>query len=227
MKILDKKKKNATAPQEEGRLNIIVGDHKPMFDYDKNWENKAFRDVVSLLDVKAILHNVPGQPIALSNGYAGYLQILEVYGKDVGTLSDEEQDQAILSFTKWLSGMNFDFAEQTTTLPTDTRKQQQNILKVLTDLRYRLDSGRLSEKERVQLTRRTDILLHNLMILEIVGNEQYNTEFFIWILADTLPELESRVKTALTLTSGFVPHVVSANKKEMILKQYYNSNEPV
>lgn len=227
MKILDKKKKNAKAPQEEGRLNIIVGDHKPMFDYDKNWENKAFRDIVPLLDVKAILQNVPGQPIALSNGYAGYLQILEVYGKDVGTLSVEEQEQAILSFTKWLAGMNFDFAEQTTTLPTDTRKQQQNILKVLTDLRYQLDSGRLSEKERVQLTRRTDILLHNLMILEIVGNEQYNTEFFIWILADTLPELENRVKTALTLTSGFLPHVISAKKKEMILKQYYNSNEPV
>jgi len=85
----------------------------------------------------------------------------------------------------------------------------------------------LEERKKAQLEYRRDILIHNIIIDEIVGREQYNTEFFIWIYGRSLQELESYVNLSNSLSIGFRPRPISIEKKEQILKQYNNLNERV
>ena len=83
------------------------------------------------------------------------------------------------------------------------------------------------DRKRLQLNQRHDILVQNIIKQEVVADRQYNTEFFIWIFGDSLEELENNVRTAQEASFSFTPHFVSVEKKEQILKQYYNYNEVV
>ena len=147
--------------------------------------------------------------------------------KDIAALSDNERDGAILSFTQWLSGTPFDTQIQSTTLPTNTRIQIEELVRIQEQVRYDLLDPDLTDKERWQLNQRADILATHILQLEVVAAVQYNTEFFIWIFGDTLEELESYTRLASSVSYGFRPHVVSVSKKDQILKQYYNYNESV
>ncbi len=86
---------------------------------------------------------------------------------------------------------------------------------------------RIEERKKAQLEYRREILIHNIIVDEIVGREQYNTEFFIWIYGNSLQELESYVNLSNTLSIGFRPSPISVEKKEQILKQYNNLNERI
>ena len=181
-----------------------------------------------MLDTKAILNNVKGQPIALENGYSGYLQIMEVRGKDLNSLSDNERQRTIQNFRKWNSEITFDYMFESTTLPTDTSEQIIESRRILNEVRREMSKTGISENRMEQLKDRESILMQNILSEEAVEQELYNAVFLIWLYGDTIEDLHRQVRKAQTSGNGdFVPVIVSASKKEQILKQYNNQNEKV
>ena len=86
----------------------------------------------------------------------------------------------------------------------------------------------ISENRMEQLKDRESILMQNILSEEAVEQELYNAEFLIWLYGDTIEDLHRQVRKAQTSGNGdFVPVIVSASKKEQILKQYNNQNEKV
>ena len=107
MKLNPFKKKNKAMPvQEKGSLNLVADNQTPRYKYDKNWENRVFLDTVKASNIKSILTNVGGAPIALSNGF-GYMQILGVQGKDVLTSSPAEQVEFINGYIQCFYAIYF------------------------------------------------------------------------------------------------------------------------
>ncbi|KXT83144.1 hypothetical protein ACVRXQ_06595 [Streptococcus panodentis] len=225
-KKMGKNKKKETAGNGSSRIGKMA---ENQFTYDtKEFENRDFLSTVELLDTKAILSNVKGQPIALENGYSGYLQIMEVRGKDLNSLSDNERQRTIQNFRKWNSEITFDYLFESTTLPTDTSEQIIESRRILNEVRREMSKTGISENRMEQLKDRESILMQNILSEEAVEQELYNAEFLIWLYGDTIEELHRQVRKAQTSGNGdFVPVIVSANKKEQILKQYNNQNEKV
>ena len=181
-------------------------------------KRRDFLDTVAIADVKSILYGYPNQPIRLANGYSGYVQIFEVFGQDIQAMSNEEQAAIKVGFTLFLSGTTFDMMIQTTKLPTDVSSQSNELLRLLDEVKERLI---------YQLRQREDILKTKYLVQQVVAINQQNIEFFIWVFGDTLAEIDSNTRTTLTIASshGFAPKVVSVEKKEELLTQYYNFND--
>ena len=204
-------------------------------------KRKDFLDTVAITDVKSILYGYPNQPIRLANGYSGYVQIFEVFGQDIQAMSNEEQAAIKVGFTLFLSGTAFDMMIQTTKLPTDVSSQSNELLRLLDEVKQEQNAPELiindgddidtiSRKERLvyQLRQREDILeKQNTSSNKSLRSIKQNIEFFIWVFGDTLAEIDSNTRTTLTIASshGFAPKVVSVEKKEELLTQYYNFND--
>ena len=203
-------------------------------------KRRDFLDTVAISDVKSILYGYPNQPIRLANGYSGYVQIFEVFGQDIQAMSNEEQAAVKVGFTLFLSGTTFDMMLQTTKLPTDVSSQSNEFLRLLDEVKQEQNAPELiindgddldtiANKERLiyQLRQREDILKTKYLVQQVVAINQQNIEFFIWVFGDTLAEIDSNTRTTLTIASshGFAPKVVSVEKKEELLTQYYNLNE--
>ena len=203
-------------------------------------KRKDFLDTVAISDVKSILYGYPNQPIRLANPYSGYVQIFEVFGQDIQAMSNEEQAAIKVGFTLFLSGTAFDMMIQTTKLPTDVSSQSNELLRLLDEVKQEQNAPELiindgddidtiSRKERLiyQLRQREDILKTKYLVQQVVAINQQNIEFFIWVFGDTLAEIDSNTRTTLTIASshGFGPKVVSVEKKEELLTQYYNFND--
>ena len=173
-KKMGKKKKQETTGNGNSRLGKIA---ENQFSYDtKEFENRDFLSTVELLDTKAILNNVKGQPIALENGYSGYLQIMEVRGKDLNSLSDNERQRTIQNFRKWNSEITFDYMFESTTLPTDTSEQIIESRRILNEVRREMSKTGISENRMEQLKDRESILMQNILSEEAVEQELYNAE---------------------------------------------------
>ena len=203
-------------------------------------KRRDFLDTVAISDVKSILYGYPNQPIRLANGYSGYVQIFEVFGQDIQAMSNEEQAAVKVGFTLFLSGTTFDMMLQTTKLPTDVSSQSNEFLRLLDEVKQEQNAPELiindgddldtiANKERLiyQLRQREDILKTKYLVQQVVAINQQNIEFFIWVFGDTLAEIDSHTRTTLSIASshGFAPKVVSVEKKEELLTQYYNFNE--
>jgi hypothetical protein len=203
-------------------------------------KRKDFLDTVAISDVKSILYGYPNQPIRLANPYSGYVQIFEVFGQDIQAMSNEEQAAIQLGFTLFLSGTTFDMMIQTTKLPTDVSSQSNEFLRLLDEVKQEQNAPELitkdgddidtiSRKERrvYQLRQREDILKTKYLVQQVIAVNQQNIEFFIWVFGDTLSEIDSNTRSTLTIASshGFAPKVVSVEKKEELLTQYYNFND--
>ena len=203
-------------------------------------KRKDFLDTVAISDVKSILYGYPNQPIRLANPYSGYVQIFEVFGQDIQAMSNEEQAAIQLGFTLFLSGTTFDMIIQTTKLPTDVSSQSNEFLRLLDEVKQEQNAPELitkdgddidtiSRKERrvYQLRQREDILKTKYLVQQVIAVNQQNIEFFIWVFGDTLSEIDSNTRSTLTIASshGFAPKVVSVEKKEELLTQYYNFND--
>ena len=203
-------------------------------------KRKDFLDTVAISDVKSILYGYPNQPIRLANPYSGYVQIFEVFGQDIQAMSNEEQAAIQLGFTLFLSGTTFDMMLQTTKLPTDVSSQSNEFLRLLDEVKQEQNAPELitkdgddidtiSRKERrvYQLRQREDILKTKYLVQQVIAVNQQNIEFFIWVFGDTLSEIDSNTRSTLTIASshGFAPKVVSVEKKEELLTQYYNFND--
>lgn len=234
-----KTKRNKKAPEvEQIDLGERAGDEFIYVPADKK-KRKDFLDTVALSDFKSILYGYPNQPIRLANGYSGYLQIFEVFGQDIQAMSEAEQAAIIASFTLFLSGTTFDIAIQTTKLPTDVTSQSNELMRILDDVRQAQNSPELlvserntpEEVERIerklyQLRQREDILLVKYLIQQLIAINQQNIEFFIWVFADSLAEMDANTRTTATIAApNFAPKVISAEKKEELLRQFYNFND--
>lgn len=180
---------------------------------------------VELLDVKNI---IPDKHSYIQLVEYGYLQFMEIPGKDLGSLSYNEVMRTIDNFEKWLSKFNTNIQVETTTLPTNTDTQ-------ITDLRHHL-SLVLEEKAKVssdsrryfQLIDREEQLMNQIQVEESIQQEIYNTEFILWLFAPTTTELDDLVRKAKTYgNNDFVPQEITYAKKIQVIKQYNNMNEKV
>lgn len=180
---------------------------------------------VELLDVKRIINNHKAY-IELVD--YGYLQLMEISGKDLGSLSYNEIQRTLDNFEKWITDFNTNVQIEVTILPTDTTTQ-------IADLRHHLSLVR-QEKAKLaptsrryqQLVDREGLLINDLQVEESIQQEIYNTEFILWLFATTTSEMDELVRKAKTYgNNDFVPQEISATKKEQILKQYSNMNEKV
>lgn len=180
---------------------------------------------VELIDVKNIINNHKAY-IELVD--YGYLQLMEISGKDLGSLSYNEVNRTLDNFEKWITDFNANIQIEVTTLPTDTTTQ-------IADLRHHLslvrqEKAKLSPTSRryQQLADREGLLINDLQVEESIQQEIYNTEFILWLFAPTTSEMDELVRKAKTYgNNDFVPQNISATKKEQILKQYNNMNEKV
>ena len=180
---------------------------------------------VELLDVKSI---IPNSQAYIQLVDYGYLQLMEIPGKDLGSMSYNEVMRTIENFETWLTRFGPNIQVETTTLPTNTDTQ-------ISDLRHHLDlvrqeMSKLSVNDRrfLQLKDREIWLQSQIKVEESIRQEVYNTEFILWLFAPTTIELDELVRKAKTYgNNDFVPQDISYRKKIQIIKQYNNMNEKV
>lgn len=180
---------------------------------------------VELLDVKRIINNHKAY-IELVD--YGYLQLMEISGKDLGSLSYNEIQRTLDNFEKWITDFNTNVQIEVTTLPTDTTTQIAELRHHLSLVRQ--EKAKLSPTSRryQQLVDREGLLINALQVEESIQQEIYNTEFILWLFAPTTSDMDELVRKAKTYgNNDFVPQEISATKKEQILKQYNNMNEKV
>ena len=194
---------------------------------DKKFKQEYFdlHSCVELLDTKKIINNHKAY-IELVD--FGYLQFLEIPGKDLGSLSYDEIRRTLDNFEKWLTDFNTDIQVETTTLPTNTDTQIMDLRHHLSQVRQ--EKARLLPEERryLQLKDREEWLISQIQTEENIQQEIYNTEFILWLFAPTTSELDELVRKAKTYgNNDFVPQEVTKTKKIQIIKQFNNMNEKV
>ncbi|HFI0144905.1 TPA: hypothetical protein ACGOR8_001983 [Streptococcus suis] len=190
--------------------------------------DKKIFSIIDILLVKNILVNFRDAPIELNSPYAKYLQLLEVRGKDIGSLSRVERDKTIESYAMWLDNMSDPFTFEVTNLPTDTTTQIEDMKRCLDDLRREIAAPGISDRKLSQLRDRMEILTENIFREEQVMDILYNTEFILWIFSDSLEDLQRQVRQVQNGSySGFHATILKVDKKEQVIKQYYNQNEKV
>lgn len=180
---------------------------------------------VELLDVKRIINNHKAY-IELVD--YGYLQLMEISGKDLGSLSYNEIQRTLDNFEKWITDFNTNVQIEVTTLPTDTTTQIADLRHYLSLVRQ--EKAKLSPTSRryQQLADREGLLINDLQVEESIQQEIYNTEFILWLFAPTTSDMDELVRKAKTYgNNDFVPQDISLAKKEQIIKQYNNMNEKV
>ena len=180
---------------------------------------------VELLDVKSIINN--HQAYIQLVDY-GYLQLMEIPGKDLGSLSYNEIRRTIDNFEKWLTDFNTDIQIETTTLPTNTDTQMMDLRHHLSLVRQEKAKLLPDSRRYLQLHDREMILINELQVEESIQQEIYNTEFILWLFAPTTSELDDLVRKAKSYgNNDFVPQEITRIKKEQIIKQFNNMNEKV
>ena len=195
---------------------------------DKKKEKQEYFDLnscVELLDVKSIIDN--RQAYIQLVDY-GYLQLMEIPGKDLGSLSYNEIRRTIDNFEKWLTDFNTDIQIETTTLPTNTDSQIMDLRHHLSLVRQEKAKLLPDSRRYLQLMDRENWLRNEIQVEENIQQEIYNTEFILWLFAPTTTELDDLVRKAKSYgNNDFVPRDITRIKKEKIIKQFNNMNEKV
>lgn len=195
---------------------------------DKKKEKQEYFDLnscVELLDVKSIIDN--RQAYIQLVDY-GYLQLMEIPGKDLGSLSYNEIRRTIDNFEKWLTDFNTDIQIETTTLPTNTDSQIMDLRHHLSLVRQEKAKLLPDSRRYLQLMDRENWLKNEIQVEENIQQEIYNTEFILWLFAPTTTELDDLVRKAKSYgNNDFVPRDITRIKKEQIIKQFNNMNEKV
>ncbi|CQR25130.1 hypothetical protein BN1356_01472 [Streptococcus varani] len=195
---------------------------------DKKKEKQEYFDLnscVELLDVKSIIDN--RQAYIQLVDY-GYLQLMEIPGKDLGSLSYNEIRRTIDNFEKWLTDFNADIQIETTTLPTNTDSQIMDLRHHLSLVRQEKAKLLPDSRRYLQLLDRENWLRNEIQVEENIQQEIYNTEFILWLFAPTTTELDDLVRKAKSYgNNDFVPRDITRVKKEQIIKQFNNMNEKV
>lgn len=187
-----------------------------------------FLSTADLMDAVGIAVNEKGHPIKIDNKYSRYMQIMEVDGQDLGSLSDEEQDRVVDNFTNFLVRYPYSLTFESTTLPTNTNSQYGESNRIYREIVAQLSNPNIPVRIYKQLQDRLRLLQNNMNLEELVAQQLYNAEFLIIIHGDSPSELDKYVRACYSAgSSGFKPRIVSDAKKKQIIKQYNNQNERV
>jgi len=207
-----------------------LGDNKMILQLKKKSnkaEDQLFEDVNSWIDespIKRIMNN-KGEYIELAEG--GFLQFMEITGKDIYSLGNAEVDRTLQNYYDWLTKFTPDWTVYTTTLPTNTDRQIAYLKQCLAECRKAIKDCRIERKYR-QLLDREARLLSNIRVQEAIKKKIYNVEFILFLYSDTVKEMDEIVRKAMSYGNGdFVPKEITREKKETILTQYFNMNDKV
>lgn len=226
--VLIKPKEQVARPVRQNRRLEALANTNEVVEFTDRKEMRDFLSTIKLMPIKGMMMNTRQQPLLMANGYAKYMQIMEIRGKDLYRISPNELKRTIDNFEMWLNQMNGDLTFETTKLPTDTSEQVIEINRLRHEVMLEQNKTDKSQKELYQLQERQRLLDNQLMAEEAVEAELYNTEYLLFLFDDTLEGLQRQVYRAMTSgNNDFVPKLVSAEKKAQIYKQYNNPNEKV
>lgn len=226
--VLIKPKEQVARPVRQNRRLEALANTNEVVEFTDRKEMRDFLSTIKLMPIKGMMMNTRQQPLLMANGYAKYMQIMEIRGKDLYRISPNELKRTIANFEMWLNQMNGDLTFETTKLPTDTSEQVIEINRLRHEVMLEQNKTDKSQKELYQLQERQRLLDNQLMAEEAVEAELYNTEYLLFLFDDTLEGLQRQVYRAMTSgNNDFVPKLVSAEKKAQIYKQYNNPNEKV
>ncbi|WP_019789885.1 hypothetical protein [Streptococcus sobrinus] len=198
----------------------------------KRWQKIAddeyhfdLKSTVEMLNTKAIL-NTNRSYIELVN--YGFLQFMEITGKDLESLSEIETLRTITNYELWLTQFTADFQIETTNLPTNTDPQTVYLRHHLALVRQELRKVPEGSRLFLQLKDKETYLRANIEIEEQVEEDLYNREFILWLWGEDSKELDEVCSKAKRYgNNDFVPNNIPAWKKVQILKQYCNMNEKI
>ncbi|WP_019773943.1 hypothetical protein [Streptococcus sobrinus] len=191
-------------------------------------DNQSYFDLHSTvegLDTKAIMTTRKGYIDLVDNGY---LQLMEIQGKDLDSLSEKETLRILLNFRLWLTRFTPDCQIETTTLPTNTDPQIKHLRHILSDVRKELKSVPEGSQRYLQLKDREEGLKVRIQVEQVIRKKNYNHEFILWLWGKTTEELDEVISKAKRYgNSGFLPRDIPRWKKFQIIKQYNNMNEKI
>lgn len=157
--------------------------------------------------------------------HAGFIQLMEITGKDLNSLGSAEVQRTLVGFYDWLTKFNTDFEFYTTKLPTNTSNQVAFQKRCLMQVRRELNDVR-DPRLVAQLQDRERILMNAIGNEDQIKNEIYNAEFILILFGKTPADLDASVQKAADYGGGQIrPQVVSHEKKIQILKQYNNMGD--
>lgn len=161
--------------------------------------------------------------LELKNGH-GFIQIMAVEGKDLGTMNETEIIKTLTSYAEFLAKYIPDINIMSTKLPTSTTKQKIYWANRLRPVREQImTTTSVHDKEQLQI--REHDILEKLRILNSVEEELYNYEYLMFIFAETPRELDGLVRQAVNLSRGCLNlQKCTLEKKEMALYQFNNPN---
>lgn len=187
-----------------------------------DFEPTDINSCAELLPIKRIMQN---KQEYLELKEYGYLQMLEIQGKDLNSLGKAEVQRTLLNYYDWLTQFNSDWTIYTTNLPTNTEEQISYQKRCLNECRKEMRECRDRRKYN-QLLDREKLLLSAIQTEEQIKKEIYNGEFILFLFAPSVKELDEVVRKARSYGSGeFYPEKISREKKIQILKQYNNMND--
>ena len=195
-----------------------------------NWfgevrERSDFIEWLKIAPYKKIMDN-RGRYIELAND-RGYLQLLEIQGKDILNLGHEEQQITLLNYHNWLIQFQYDLEIYSTKLPTDTTRQVRYLTSCLNRTKAKLKKTN-NQRIRAQLQDQKQILEQNIKTELMIQKQIYNSEFILFLYGKTVKELDDLVSKAMSYgNQDFVPKVIYKKKKEQILEQINNMNEKI
>ncbi|MHB9953177.1 hypothetical protein [Ligilactobacillus murinus] len=195
-----------------------------------NWfgevrDRSDFIEWLKIAPYKKIMDN-RGRYIELAND-RGYLQLLEIQGKDILNLGHEEQQITLLNYHNWLIQFQYDLEIYSTKLPTDTTRQVRYLTSCLNRTKAKLKKTN-NQRVRAQLQDQKQILEQNIKTELMIQKQIYNSEFILFLYGKTVRELDDLVAKAMSYgNQDFVPKVISRSKKEQILEQINNMSEKI
>lgn len=196
-----------------------------MSSIEKQFQHFDINSSVEVVEPKQLLDNQK-HDIALKDDY--YMQLLEIPGKDLPSLSQNEVARTLFNFEVWLSTFSSDFHIEATKLPVNTDPQIQHLQKCLSDLRFEMRNCSPDSRRYQQLLDREQRLILEIFEEETLSksDKMYNMEFLLWLIADTTSELDDMVYRAKTSgNNDFLPTEISPKKKTQVLSQFYNMND--
>lgn len=190
----------------------------------KEKEQSLKNEWVKISPIKRIQEKYPFAIELVENGY---LQLLEIRGKDLYSLGREEMNQTLIHYFHWITDFSYDWTIYATTLPTDTTPQITYLKKCLSQCRMQMKECK-SQRKYAQLQDQERILRINIQTEEQIKKEIYNVEFILFLFAPTVKELNELVKKAQAYGNGdFVPMEIKWEKKLQILKQFFNMHDKI
>ena len=195
-----------------------------------NWfgevrERSDFIEWLKIAPYKKIMDN-RGRYIELAND-RGYLQLLEIQGKDILNLGHEEQQITLLNYHNWLIQFQYDLEIYSTKLTTYNTRKVIYLTSCLNRTKAKLKKTN-NQRIRAQLQDQKQILEQNIKTELMIQKQIYNSEFILFLYGKTVKELDDLVSKAMSYgNQDFVPKVISRSKKEQILEQINNMNEKI